>query len=192
MTRAVSLAGLWLVLATVSCGPSPAIEPEVPESEASPPTTPPPPPPSAPPAGAIPGDPAQMQPSDGTAEPPPASSAKESPDAAPPPPDQWTVQHPTGQWVYANGYGWMWIPNEPNQVIVEETPYVYLYTPAYGWTWYVSPWGRGPYRYGVWVVHPWRPVGWRYGWVARPRVFVHVHGHPHVVRGARPPRGRRH
>ncbi len=99
------------------------------------------------------------------------------------------MHYATGQWVYANGYGWMWIPNEPNEVVVEETPYVYIYTPAYGWTWYVSPWGRGPYRYGVWVVHPWRPVGWRYGWVARPGVVVHIRGRAHVVRG--PSRGGR-
>src|SRR3954466_14753113 len=102
MNRAASLAGLCITLATISCGPSPALEPEVPEAEplpSSPPPTPPPPP-SAPPPGAIPADTAQMQSSDGSGEPPPASG--ELPADAAPPPDQWTVRHPTGQWVYAN------------------------------------------------------------------------------------------
>jgi hypothetical protein len=186
MKRAVSL--LWVAL--VACGASPAYEAESPE--APPPSAPqtPPPPPGAAPPGSTPADPAQMQASDGTADPP--SWAELEPDAAAPPPDQWSVSYPSGQWVYANGYGWMWIPNEPNEVIVEETPYVYLYTPAYGWTWYVSPWGPGRYRYGVWVVHPWRPMGWRYGWVARRGVVVHIHGHAHMRGAPRGGRGRRH
>lgn len=190
--RTVLLVGLWAALATIACSPSPGLEPEAPEAESSAPA-PPPPPPAALPAGAVAADPAQMRPSEG-AEAPAATSAEVRADASPPPQDQWTAVHPSGQWVYANGYGWMWIPNESHQVIVEETPYVYLYTPAYGWTWYVSPWGPGPYRYGVWVVHPWRPVGWRYGWVARPRVVVHLHdhGHAHPMRGPRRGRGRRH
>jgi hypothetical protein len=60
---------------------------------------------------------------------------------------------------------------------MEGVPYTYLYTPVYGWTWYVSPWGLGPYHYGVWVRHPWHPVGWRYGWAARPHVVVRLGGH---------------
>ncbi len=194
MKRVATLAGLWVVLAALACacGPSPAYEAESPEAEHAqvpPPAarTPPPPPPGAAPPGSVPADPSLMHDSDGAAQPDVA------PDAAPPPADQWTASHPTGQWVYANGYGWMWIPNESRVIVVEETPYVYLYTPSYGWTWYVSPWGPGPYRYGVWVVHPWRPVGWRHGWVARPGVVVHIHGRTHVVRGApRGGRGRRH
>jgi hypothetical protein len=53
-------------------------------------------------------------------------------------------------------------------VEMEGVPYTYLYTPAYGWTWYVSPWGWGPYHYGLWVRHPWHPVGLHGYWVARP------------------------
>jgi hypothetical protein len=71
------------------------------------------------------------------------------------------------------------VPNNAGNAVVEGVPYVYLYTPAYGWTWYVSPWGFGPYRYGVWVHRPWRPVGWRAGWVARPAVVVHIGGGYH-------------
>jgi hypothetical protein len=98
---------------------------------------------------------------------------------AAPPVAQWTATYPTGQWVYADGYGWMWIPNEAGSVVVDQIPYVYLYTPLYGWTWYISPWGFGPYRYGVWVHHPWHPVGWRGGWVAHPHVIVHIGGGYH-------------
>jgi hypothetical protein len=73
----------------------------------------------------------------------------------------------------------MWVPNEAGSVVVEGVPYAYLYSPTYGWTWYVSPWGFGPYHYGIWVRHPWRPVGWRGGWVARPAVVVHIGGGYH-------------
>jgi hypothetical protein len=68
------------------------------------------------------------------------------------------------------GQGWVWIPAGTQTTDLEGTPYVYLYTPAYGWTWYVSPWGVGPYRYGLWVRHPWHPVGLHGYWVARPHV----------------------
>ena len=78
--------------------------------------------------------------------------------------------------MYANGYGWMWVPANAATVDDEGVPYTYLYTPTYGWTWYVSPWGPGPYRYGVWVRRPWRPVGWHGAWVAGPRVTVRFGG----------------
>jgi hypothetical protein len=73
----------------------------------------------------------------------------------------------------------MWVP--ANAASVDDSdgvPYTYLYTPTYGWTWYVSPWGAGPYRYGVWVRHPWHPVGWHGAWVAHPRVVVRLGGGP--------------
>ena len=89
------------------------------------------------------------------------------------------MSYATGSWVYADGYGWMWVPREAGRVLVDDVPYVYLYTPMYGWTWYVSPWGPGPYYYGVWVHHPWRPVGWHGGWVARPHVVVRIGGGYH-------------
>jgi hypothetical protein len=57
---------------------------------------------------------------------------------------------------------------------MEGTPYTYLYTPAYGWTWYVSPWGIGPYHYGIWVHHPWHPVGMHGYWVAHPHATVRL------------------
>ena len=82
--------------------------------------------------------------------------------------------YPTGQWVYTAGRGWVWIPSGASTADMEGVPYVYLYTPSYGWTWYVSPWGPGPYRYGVWIRHPWHPVGWHGRWVAHPGVVVRL------------------
>jgi hypothetical protein len=93
----------------------------------------------------------------------------------PPPQAHWVYSYPTGQWVFTSTYGWIWVPAGTATEAVDGTPYVYLYTPSYGWTWYVSPWGWGPYRYGVWVRHPWLPRG-RY-WVARPHVVVRIGGH---------------
>jgi hypothetical protein len=102
---------------------------------------------------------------------------------APPPAAGRVYVYPSGQWVYTEGYGWVWVPAGSSTTVVEGTPYTYLYTPSYGWTWYVSPWGWGPYRYGAWVVHPWRPVGWRGGWVAHPQVVVHLGAHPYYHGG---------
>lgn len=100
--------------------------------------------------------------------------------AAPEQPDstQWVREYPGGHWVYANGYGWMWVPANAATVDDEGVPYTYLYTSTYGWTWYVSPWGPGPYHYGVWVRRPWHPLDWHGAWVAGPRVTVRF-GHPH-------------
>lgn len=176
--------GALALLFVAACGESPAYpEPEVP-----------PPPPHEPigaaPPGAAPDDapppapsaaPTSAAPDAGNPLPPlPSQAPKYAPADGPPPPDsEWTVTYPTGRWVYADGYGWMWVPNDAGSVVVEEVPYVYLYTPRYGWTWYVSPWGYGPYHYGIWVRHPWHPYGWRYGWVARPHVVVRAGGHYH-------------
>jgi hypothetical protein len=95
---------------------------------------------------------------------------------AAPPAAQWVYSYPTGQWVYTSGYGWVWVPAGSATTAVEGVPYTYLYTPAYGWTWYISPWGYGPYHYGVWVRHPFVPRGWHGRFVARPHVVVHLGG----------------
>jgi hypothetical protein len=81
--------------------------------------------------------------------------------------------------VYGNGYGWMWVPANAEVSDADGVPYAYIYTPSYGWNWYISPWGPGPYRYGVWVTHPYRPFGYRGGWVAHPRVVVRLGGGVH-------------
>ncbi|HEY3256169.1 MAG TPA: hypothetical protein VGJ91_19555, partial [Polyangiaceae bacterium] len=151
---------------------------------------PPPPPPAAPPGAelapadsALPAPPAaapQPLPTNVNAAPAPSTPP---PAAAPPPATtpplatdsaNWTYSYPSGHWVYANGYGWIWVP--ANTVTVDDSgvPYAYLYTPSYGWTWYVSPWGAGGYHYGGWVRRPWHPVGWHGVWVAHPSVVVRL------------------
>jgi len=74
------------------------------------------------------------------------------------------------------GQGWVWVPAGASATEMDGVPYTYLYTPAYGWTWYVSPWGLGPYHYGLWWRHPWHPVGLHGYWVAHPHVGVRL-GH---------------
>jgi len=122
---------------------------------------------------------------------PPATAAPQAP-ASPPPAaapapaqaaDQttWVQSYPSGQWVYTVDHGWIWVPAGADTVVEDGVPYAYFYTPLYGWTWYVSPWGWGPYHYGLWFRHPWHPYGWHGRWVAHPAVVghlnVHVGGH---------------
>jgi hypothetical protein len=63
----------------------------------------------------------------------------------------------TGQWVYTNQYGWVWMPY--GQQYVDEgtygasSPYQYVYCVGVGWSWVAAPWlwGWGAYPYfGVW------------------------------------------
>ena len=62
-------------------------------------------------------------------------------------------QASSGQWVYTEQYGWVWMPYG-NQYTYEGTaygsePYAYVYYPTYGWTWLAAPWvwGWGAYPY---------------------------------------------
>jgi hypothetical protein len=173
--------GLMLACLLVSCGGASDYEP--------PQLPPPPPPPPAPQAEPAP-LPEPYAPATPSAPPPPPVAPAGSPPAAPTtgssqpagevPPDQFVYSYPTGQWVYTAGYGWVWVPAGAATEEMEGAPYAYLYTPAYGWTWYVSPWGWGPYHYGIWVRHPWHPVGLHGYWVAHPRVVVRFgRGHYH-------------
>ncbi len=127
--------------------------------------------PATPPAGAQPPTSAPPPPPGGSAAPPPPPS---SPPQAAATSDQLVYSYPTGQWVYMSGQGWVWIPAGSEATEMEGVPYTYLYTPAYGWTWYVSPWGWGPYHYGIWARHPWHPVGLHGYWVARPRAVIRL------------------
>jgi hypothetical protein len=157
------------------------------------PATQPPPPAQVQPAPQVqPTPPAQAQPAQAESEqdmqvqPIPPQGAPSPQQAAPPPgqeaappPAGWVYTYPTGQWVYTTDYGWVWVPAGTSTTAIEGVPYSYMYTPASGWTWYVSPWGWGPYHYGLWVRHAWRPVGWHGGWVAHPRVTVRLGGGAH-------------
>jgi hypothetical protein len=85
---------------------------------------------------------------------------------------------PSGQWVYTDQYGWLWMPYGKQYTYIPADPQVfpdmYVYYPAYGWRWVVSPWvygyGPAPYwgspgpRYFVWYSRPWFRVGGYWGW----------------------------
>ena len=107
--------------------------------------------------------------------PPPAAMG---PQAAAPAPGR------TGQWVYTQQYGWVYMPYGQAYTYVPPSdngyPYMYLYYPRYGWTWVAAPWvwGWGPrphfgactgYRYYHW--YPYRRP-----WFYRPGYGVH-YGH---------------
>jgi hypothetical protein len=113
------------------------------ERPAPPVEQPSPPPASPPPVQVQPGRPAQpAQPA------PPASS---------------------GQWVYTQQYGWLWMPYGDQYVSSAEGayPYEYVYRPTYGWTWLTAPWvwGWGPRiyfsiggpRHYAWFHNHWYP-----------------------------------
>jgi hypothetical protein len=159
--------------------PAPQPAPQ-PAAQVQAPPSPPSAPPSAPPPQQAQPQPAQPAPQgqqapDGQPQPPQVVYQQEQ--EAPPPASQWVYSYPSGQWVFTSEYGWIWVPAGSTTTPEEGVPYTYLYTPTYGWNWYISPWGVGAYHYGLWVRHPWRPMGWRGGWVAGPRVFVHLGGH---------------
>jgi hypothetical protein len=195
MKSMIATMGSLALVALLGCGASSAQQAPPAAAEAVAPPPPPPPPSAPPPEAETPASAPPAAPSAASSQPLPAlpsstpqyqapAPSGDAPSTAAPPPGevappaaQWVYSYPTGQWVYASGYGWVWVPAGSAPTAVEGVPYVYLYTPAYGWTWYVSPWGWGPYRYGVWVRHPFAPRGWHRTWVARPHVVVHLGGH---------------
>ncbi len=93
------------------------------------------------------------------AEQPPAPPASPPPvqvqPGAPVPQMQPAPQASSGQWVYTQQYGWLWMPYGDQYVSSPENPYgtvypyEYVYRPAYGWTWLTAPWvwGWGPEIY---------------------------------------------
>ena len=133
----------------------------------------------------------------GAAWPSDASSVAEDAPQAPPADAQ---PGTSGQWVYTQQYGWVWMPYGDAYSYVppdgEGEPYEYVYYPDYGWTWIVAPWiwGFGPWPYfGVfgpahfgWYGHGWWRSPWR--WRYRPAPF---HGGGFAVHGIRsaPARG---
>jgi hypothetical protein len=84
---------------------------------------------------------------------------------------------PSGEWVWTQQYGWVWMPYADGYTYVPPDgagePSMYVYYPAYGWTWVVAPWiwGWGPWpRFGgfgpahfAWYGHGWwrTPGRWR-------------------------------
>jgi hypothetical protein len=87
----------------------------------------------------------------------------------------------TGQWVYTNQYGWVFMPYGNNYTYVPtngDVPDMYVYYPSVGWTWVVAPWvwgwgampyfgAYGPgrygwygYGYGTWYGYRGAYAGW--------------------------------
>lgn len=105
--------------------------PGPPPSEAPPPPPMAPPPQTAPPGAAA--APGQQAPAQGPAAPRPAG---------------------TGQWVFTDQYGWVWMPYGDRYTYLPPdgaTPSMYVYYPEAGWCWVVAPWlwGLGPRPYFV-------------------------------------------
>jgi hypothetical protein len=107
---------------------------------------------------------------------PPAPSAQAVvPHAAPNLDAALVVPMPSGQWVFTQEYGWMWLPHDQMYAQVVENShsrfgyssvaYEYAYYPAFGWRWVVAPWilrfGAVPYwgalgpAHFAWYAHPW-------------------------------------
>jgi hypothetical protein len=94
---------------------------------------------------------------------------------------------PSGQWVYTQQYGWLWMPYGAayTSVASPTVAHEFVYSPAYGWRWVSAPWvlglGRAPH---------WGRLGPRqYGWYARawnrPAV-VHVQSRGRAAIAPRP------
>lgn len=109
--------------------------------------------------------------------PPPKEAPSPPPETPPPsPPQAKGSEQPapsSGQWVFTEQYGWIWMPYGDAYSYAPEDgkgePYVYVYYPAVGWTWVVAPWiwGWGPLPHCVlgcwhfrWYGHGWGPA-WR-------------------------------
>jgi hypothetical protein len=71
----------------------------------------------------------------------------------PPPPD--AAPQPSGQWVYTQEYGYVWMPYG-DQYVSQGSAYVFRV--GIGWRWVAAPWLYGP-RF-----HYWRRVYPRWGW----------------------------
>jgi hypothetical protein len=163
------VAAFLLASVVTGCGGDPTYEP------ATPPYPPPPPPTFA--LEPLPEPYPATGPSPSGSPPDAAAPAASCPPGAPPEAQGATADpalvraFATGQWVYLVDRGWIWVPADSTTADVDGVPYVALYTPSFGWTWYVSPWGLGPYHYGVWFRHPWHPPGAHGYWVAHPRAI---------------------
>lgn len=110
---------------------------------------------------------------------PPSSAPTELPPPPPPPvgapaplPPQAQApapapRPPPGSWVYAQQYGWLWMPYDASYSYVPPSgagePLAYVYYPAFGWRWVAAPW--------VWGVGPWPSFGARgprpFSWYGR-------------------------
>jgi hypothetical protein len=122
--------------------------------------------------------------------PPPPQAAPY--DYAPAPEAVAPAPGPSGQWVYTNQYGWVWMPYGANYTYVPggNVAYSYAFYPHFGWRWISSPWvlGFGPSPY--WG----RPGPVHFAWYGRPsfrgyapRAVAYGYGRP-VFHGNPAPR----
>jgi hypothetical protein len=81
---------------------------------------------------------------------------------------------PSGQWVYTNQYGWVWMPYGADYTYVtpSNVAYTYAYYPRFGWRWVSSPWvvGVGPTPF--WG----RPGPVHFAWYGHPRFHGYAPG----------------
>jgi hypothetical protein len=95
--------------------------------------------------------------------PPVAAQPRVQREVAPMPPPENDVDVPSGQWVYTEQYGWIWMPGG-GQYVYRDTaaPYSYVFYPRHGWLWVSSPWvwGWGAYPYFS-RFHPWHYAWYR-------------------------------
>jgi hypothetical protein len=108
-------------------------------------------------------------------EPPPPPEAQAAPPAYAAP-QAYAAPAPSGQWVYTNQYGWVWMPygESYTYVTANEVAYTYAYYPRFGWRWISSPWvvGYGPSPF-------WGRLGpVHFAWYGHPRF------HGYASRGA--------
>jgi hypothetical protein len=115
---------------------------------------------------------------------PPPPTTQPAPPPRIPPPIQARAAPATGQWVYTQQYGWIWMPYGDQyvqapaaaQASTDASPMEYVYAPVYGWTWVNAPWiwGWGPELYfGV-------GGAGHFGWY-HPRAIVGHGAGPRVV-----------
>lgn len=157
-------------------------------------------------AGALPQETPRTPPPSETKEAQPSRPPDRAPDNPPPPPPTDPPKPPppapqserqqssgSGQWVYTEQYGWVWMPYGDRYTHVPpdgSPPNMYVYEPEVGWCWVVAPWlwGWGPmpyfgtlgYRHYAWFgvgLGRWHGFGGHYGyrsWVG-PRYWYGGH-----------------
>jgi len=78
---------------------------------------------------------------------PRAESVPAAPEAAVVPQTGGGALNASGQWVYTQQYGWVWMPYGAQYVYDSSDqgsyPYQYAYEPTDGWTWLSAPWVLG-------------------------------------------------
>jgi hypothetical protein len=103
--------------------------------------------------------------------PPPAPEATPAPPPQQDQPQAQAAPAPSGQWVYTQQYGWIWMPYGANYTSIPygyDYPVTYAFQIGIGWSWIAAPWvyGWGPWPYfGVAgaFAYPWYGWGyWRY------------------------------